>query len=203
MSKPVIQYYFAPSSPWSFMGHDRLAAIAKQANADIDIKPADMGRVFSASGGLPLAKRPPQRQAYRLQELRRWSAHLGVPLNVHPKFFPVDGDPASRLIIAARTVHGSQAAMNLTGAIMRGVWLEERNIADPEALAAIANLQELDGKQLLQAADTPAVQAEYMSNTDEAIAANVFGAPWYIVGEESFWGQDRLDFVARALNLPA
>jgi 2-hydroxychromene-2-carboxylate isomerase len=203
MSKQTVQYYFAPPSPWSYFGHARLADIAERAGAEVDIKPADMGRVFAASGGLPLAKRPPQRQAYRLQELRRWSAHLGMPLNLQPKFFPVDGDPASRLIIAARTVHGSQAAMKLTGAIMRAVWAEERNIADPEVLALIADMQELDGKQLLQAADTPAVQAEYVRNTDEAIAANVFGAPWYIVGGESFWGQDRLEFVARALNLPA
>jgi 2-hydroxychromene-2-carboxylate isomerase len=111
----------------------------------------------------------------------------------------VDGDPASCLIIAARTAHGNQAAMKLAGAIMRAVWAEERNIADPEVLAAIANMQDLDGKQLLQAAETPAVQAEYERNTDEAIAANVFGAPWYIVGDEHFWGQDRLEFVERAL----
>src|SRR6476620_493602 len=98
-----------------------------------------MGRVFAASGGLPLAKRPPQRQAYRLQELRRWSAFLNMPLNVQPKYFPVSGDPASCLIIAANTAYGSQAAMKLTGAIMRAVWVEERNIADPEVLIAIAN----------------------------------------------------------------
>lgn len=203
MNKQTVQYYFAPPSPWAYLGHARFAAIAKAAQAEVDIKPADIGRVFSVSGGLPLAKRPPQRQAYRLQELKRWSEHLNMPLNLHPKFFPVSGDPAACLIIAARTAHGTDAAMNLAGAIMRAVWAEERNIADADTLVAIANMQELDGKQLLQASETPAIQAEYTRNTDEAIAANVFGAPWYIVGGENFWGQDRLDFVERALNKSA
>jgi 2-hydroxychromene-2-carboxylate isomerase len=203
MSKQIVQYYFAPPSPWSYLGHKRFADILERAGAEVAVKPADMGRVFSVSGGLPLAKRPPQRQAYRLQELRRWSEFLKMPLNLNPKFFPVSGDPASCLIIAANTAYGSQAAMNLTGAIMRAVWVEERNIADPDVLTTIANTLEMDGKQLLQASETPTVQAEYVRNTDEAIAASVFGAPWYIVGEESFWGQDRLGFVARALNLEA
>lgn len=192
-------YYFSPPSPWSYFGHDRFVAIAKKHGAQIDLKPCDFGKVFSVSGGLPLAKRAPQRQAYRLVELKRWSEFLKMPINLHPKFFPVPGDAASKLIIAAKLAHGGDAALNLTGAIMRGVWAEEKNIADSDTLIAIANALGHDGKALVKSSETASVQAEYDRYTDEAIAANVFGAPWYVVDGEGYWGQDRLDFVDRAL----
>lgn len=192
-------YYFAPPSPWSYLGHDRFVAIAKRHGAQINLKPCDFGKIFNVSGGLPLAKRPPQRQAYRLVELKRWSEFLKMPLNLHPKFFPVPGDAASKLIIATKLAHGADAALHLTGAIMRGVWADEKNIADNETLIAIANTFEHDGKALLKSSETASVQAEYDRYTDEAIAANVFGAPWYAIDGEGYWGQDRLDFVDRAL----
>lgn len=196
----TVDYYFAPPSPWAYLGHERFTAIAKKAGAQVNIKPADIGRVFSVSGGLPLAKRPAQRQAYRLVELKRWSEFLGIPLTLQPKFFPVSGDPAAKIIIAAQLAHGTEAAMKLAGAVMRAVWAEERNIADADTLIAIANECGHDGRNLEKSAQTASVQAEYDRNTDEAIAANVFGAPWYVVDGENFWGQDRLDFVERALN---
>jgi 2-hydroxychromene-2-carboxylate isomerase len=193
-------YYFAPPSPWAYLGHDRFVAMTKKAGVTVNVKPCDISKVFNASGGLPLAKRPPQRQAYRLLELKRWSEHLGRPLNIHPKFFPVPGDPAARLIIATRLAHGTDTALAVTGAIMRGVWADERNIADADTLTLIANECGLDGKSLLKSSETASVQAEYDLNTEEAMAASVFGAPWYVVDSEGFWGQDRLDFVERALN---
>lgn len=191
------EYYFGPQSPWTYLGHDRLVALAQQYGVQIEIKPCDLGKIFNASGGLPLAKRPPQRQAYRLVELQRWSAHLGMPLNPQPKFFPVPGDPAARLIIAAKLAHGTGAALALTGAVMRALWAEERNIADADTLAALADACGHDGKALLKSSETASVQAEYDRFTEEAIAANVFGSPWYVVDGEGFWGQDRLDFVER------
>ncbi|MEC5217036.1 2-hydroxychromene-2-carboxylate isomerase [Actimicrobium sp. GrIS 1.19] len=199
MSK-VCEYFFAPQSPYAYLGHARLVAIAKATNARIEIRPCDLGRVFSGSGGLPLAKRAPQRQAYRLIELQRWSEFLGLPMNIQPKYFPVSGDAAARLIIATQIALGTDTAMTLTGAIMTAVWVDEKNIADTDTLVGIANLLELDGKSLMKSSDTPAVQAEYDRHTDAAMAANVFGAPWYVVDGEGYWGQDRLDFVERALN---
>jgi len=193
------QYYFAPQSPWAYLGHARLMEIAKKHGASIEVKPCDLGRIFSQSGGLPLAKRPPQRQAYRLAELQRWSEYLNLPLNLQPKFFPVSGDAAARLIIAARLALGAEAALGLAGAIMRALWAEEKNIADPDTLLAIALDNELEGKQLLKSSETATVEAEYQQYTDDALAANVFGSPWYVVDGENFWGQDRLAFVERAL----
>jgi 2-hydroxychromene-2-carboxylate isomerase len=194
----LCEYFFAPQSPWSYLGHARLVALAKQYGVQVELKPCDLGKVFNVSGGLPLAKRPPQRQAYRLLELKRWSEHLQIPLNVHPKFFPVPGDASAKLIIATQLAHGTDAALNIAGAIMRAVWAEERNIGDTDTLIAIALECEHDAKVLLKSSETASVQSEYDRFTDEAIAANVFGAPWYVVDGEGFWGQDRLEFVERA-----
>ena len=195
----TVTYFLTPVSPWCYLGHERLVALAKARGAQIDIKPIDLGRVFSVSGGLPLSKRAPQRQAYRLAELARWAAFLNLPLNLQPKFFPAPPEQASRLIIAARTGLGDAAAERLAGAIMRALWAEEKNIADDATLVQLADLCGFDGRMLLKSAETTGVQEQLDKNTDEAIAANVFGSPWYVVDGEGYWGQDRLDFVERAL----
>ncbi|MDQ2990816.1 MAG: DsbA family protein, partial [Pseudomonadota bacterium] len=145
MSK-TIQYFLAPHSPWTYLGHDRFVAIAKAAGAQVDIKPFDLGKVFGTSGGLPLAKRAPQRQAYRLLELARWSEQLGLPLNAQPTFFPIPPDPAAKLIIAARTSLGADAALDVAGAVMRALWADDWNIADDDSLALIAGGCGLDGR---------------------------------------------------------
>jgi 2-hydroxychromene-2-carboxylate isomerase len=196
----TVTYFLTPQSPWVYLGHARLVALAKANDAVIDIKPIDLGKVFSVSGGLPLSKRAPQRQSYRLLEMARWAAHLQLPLNPQPKFFPVPPEQASRLIIAARTSLGPDVALDLTGAILRALWAEDKNIADDATLVQVADLCGLDGRMLLKSSETTGVQEQLDKNTDEAIAANVFGAPWYIVDGEPFWGQDRLDFVERALQ---
>ncbi len=199
MSKTV-EYFLAPQSPWAYLGHPRFMDIVRQTGAKVLLKPADVNKVFSVSGGVPVAQRPAQRQAYRLDELRRWSAHLQRPLNLHPKFFPVNGEPGAKLMIAALQANGTEAALALAGALGSAVWAEEKNIADPETLADIANGLGLDGAALLALSAGEAVAADYACNTEDAIAANVFGVPWYRVDGEGFWGQDRLDFVERLLK---
>jgi 2-hydroxychromene-2-carboxylate isomerase len=172
--------------------------MASQYGVHIDLRPCDIGKVFNASGGLPLVKRAPQRQAYRLVELQRWSQHLEIPLILQPKFFPVPPDLAAKLIIATQLAHGTATALALTGAIMAALWAEDRNIADVDTLANIAINLDLDGKALLKSAETASVQSEFDQYTDKALEANVFGSPWYVFEGEGFWGQDRLDFVERA-----
>jgi len=195
----TITYFLTPVSPWAYLGHQRLIALAKARDAQVDIKPIDLGKVFSVSGGLPLSKRAPQRQAHRLTELARWAAHLNLPLIAQPKSFPVPPEQASKLIIAARTTLGAEHALELAGALMHALWAEDKNIADDATLVQIADLCGFDGRMLLKSAETAGVQEQLDKNTDEAIAANVFGSPWYIVDGEGYWGQDRLDFVERAL----
>jgi 2-hydroxychromene-2-carboxylate isomerase len=195
----VCEYFFAPHSPFAYLGHARLVAMAKQHQVQITLKPFDLSKVFGQSGGLPLAKRAPQRQAYRLKELARWSSFLEVPMHLQPTYFPVQSDAAARLIIATQLAHGTSAALDLTGAIMRGIWAEQKNLADNDTLLGITNELGHDGLSLLKSSETASVQAEFDRFTEEATTANVFGAPWYIIDGEGYWGQDRLDFVERAM----
>ncbi|MQA22972.1 2-hydroxychromene-2-carboxylate isomerase [Rugamonas rivuli] len=199
MSK-VCQYFFATHSPWTYLGHERFVAMARQHGVQVEVRPVDLGKVFGVSGGVPLAKRAPQRQAYRLVELTRWSEFLGIPLNVQPKFFPVSPELSNRMVIAARLTHGVDVALALSFAVMRGLWAEDKNIGDEETLVQIAGSCGLDGKALIKSAETASVQAEYDRNTEDATAASVFGSPWYVLDGESFWGQDRLDFLERAMQ---
>lgn len=196
----TVDYFIAPQSPWTYLGHERFVAIAKKHGAQVLLKPCDVNKVFAATGGVPVSQRPPQRQAYRLAELTRWSKHLGMPLTLHPKFFPVSGEPGAKLIIAAQHAAGTDKALELLGALGRACWAEEKNIADADTLAAVANGIGLDGAALLKLAEGEAVAADYARNTEDAIAANVFGVPWYRVDGEGFWGQDRLEFVEQALQ---
>lgn len=196
----AVDYYLAPQSPWTYLGHARFAHMARQAGATVRVLPVDLGgKIFPISGGLPLPKRAPQRQAYRLVELRRFSEHLGVPLNLQPRYFPVDGDAAARLIFAVDQYEGSDAAMRITGAVLTAVWAQERNIADADVLAELMREQGLDAAAQ-EASRSPAVQARYEACTQQAIEQGVFGAPSYVIDGEIFWGQDRLDFVERRLR---
>jgi len=195
----TIDYYFAPNSPWTYLGHARFAEIAKAANAKINVLPVDLGgKVFPVSGGLPLAKRAPQRQAYRLVELKRFSEYLNQPMNLQPNYFPVNPDDAAQLIIAVDQLDGTDAAMRMAGRILRGVWVDQRNIADARDLAKILAEEGLPARRLDDAM-TQAVHERYEADTERAIAAGVFGAPSYVVDGELFWGQDRLDFLQRRL----
>jgi len=136
MSKNV-DYYFTPVSPFTYLGHARFVAIARARHATIGVKPVDLGRVFPVSGGLPLRQRAPQRQAYRLVELKRWSSFLQMPLNPQPAHFPVPADLAAKWVLAVLE-RGTQPALDFTGALGRAIWAEDRNIADRDTLAAIA-----------------------------------------------------------------
>ena len=194
-----IDYYLAPQSPYAYLGHARFAAIAQAAGAAIRVLPVDLGgKVFPVSGGLPLAKRAPQRQAYRLLELKRFSEWLDVPLVLQPKYFPVNADDAAKLIIAVDLKDGTQAAMKIAGAVMRAVWLQERNIADEAVLVALLAEQGLSALRL-EEAHSQTVHQRYEVDSQLAIDAGVFGAPSYVIDGEIFWGQDRLDFVQRRL----
>lgn len=194
-----VDYYFAPQSPWAYLGHQRFHNILKKSGAAVRVMPFDLGgKVFPISGGLPLGQRAPQRQAYRLTELERFSKWLGAPLHLKPTFFPVSGDDAAKLIIAVDMAVGTDAAMNISGAILSAVWSQQRNIADEKTLAELLHEQHLPAACLEQTY-SQAVHERYESYTQMAIDAGVFGAPSYVLADEIFWGQDRLDFVERAL----
>ena len=158
-----------------------------------------MPDVYAASGGILLGQRSWQRQAYRIEELKRWRAKLAIPVNIEPKFFPADIDLASCVVIAAQGL-GLPVA-DLVNAIMRAVWAEDRNVADPATIADIVTVQGLDAASLLAAAATEPVRAEYRANTGRALDAGVFGSPFYSFNGKMFWGQDRLDMLEEAIVL--
>jgi carboxymethylenebutenolidase len=195
----TVDYYLAPTSPWTYLGHERFVRIAAAAGAQVRVLPFDLGKVFPVSGGLPLPKRAPQRQAYRLVELRRFSQWLGMPLNLQPKFFPAPGDDAARLIIAVGQADGVQAGLKIAGAILAAVWAQERDIASSDTLATLLAECGLPPQRLAQSREA-AVQQQYDANTQAAIDNGVFGSPTYAVDGELFWGQDRLDFLERELS---
>jgi 2-hydroxychromene-2-carboxylate isomerase len=163
------------------------------------VKPVDYGKIFPISGGLPLKQRALQRQAYRMVELRRFRDHLGVPLNLEPKYFPVPAEAAAFLIIETDRAHGVQKAMTLAGALLTACWAEERNISDAQTLAQVASEQGLDAGALQKGSDE--ARGAFEAYTQEAIARQVFGAPTYRYRDVLFWGQDRLDFLERALKV--
>jgi 2-hydroxychromene-2-carboxylate isomerase len=193
----IVDYFFTPVSPWTYLGGARLDAIIRKHGAELRCKPCDYGKVFPVSGGLPVAQRPKQRQAYRLVELERWRDHLGIPLNPQPRHFPVPSDLAARTIVAVKQ-SGANPGI-LANALLRAVWAEERDISDRPTVVAVCGDCGLDGKAMIEAADGTAARAEFTANTEEAIARQVFGAPTYIYLDKLYWGQDRLDFLERAL----
>jgi 2-hydroxychromene-2-carboxylate isomerase len=196
-----IDYYLAPQSPWVYLGHLRFWDLARKAGARIHVRPVDLGAVFPATGGLPLPKRAPQRQAYRLLELRRYAEFLHAPINIQPKYFPVSGDAAAKLIIAVDQKDGADAAMHIADAIQRAVWVEERNIGSEATLAELLAERELPAARL-EESHSQAVHEQYELDSQSAIEAGVFGVPSYVVDGEIFWGQDRLDFLQRRLAQP-
>ena len=193
----VITYYFWTISDWAYFGAERLEAVARRHGVAIDYRPVDLPKVYARTGGILLGQRSRQRQDYRIAELKRWKARLGIPLNIEPKYFPVDQDPSSRLIIAAK--RAGLPLGPLTHAIMRGMWAEDRDIADDKTLKDIASPFVPDTDGLLAASKTAEVQAEYERYTAQAPADGVFGSPFYLYGADIFWGQDRLDFLDEAL----
>jgi 2-hydroxychromene-2-carboxylate isomerase len=196
---PTVDYFLAPQSPWTYLGHERFVRLARDAGAHVRVRPIDLGKIFPVSGGLPLGKRAPQRQAYRLVELQRFSEHLGIPLHLQPRHFPVAGDDAARLIAAVDRHDGTDAALRIAGAILAAVWAQQRDIASADILATLLAESGLAPERLAQSRE-PAVQQAYEAHTRSAIDAGVFGSPCYVVDGEIFWGQDRLDFVQRKLQ---
>jgi len=197
MSQRRIDYYMTVTSPWTFLGHEEFTQIVTEANVSVAVKPVDFGAVFKVSGGLPLPERPKQRQRYRLFELQRWRRKRGIPLNLHPKFFPADPTLGNAAVLAA--AEEGLDAMALADQLMRGVWCEDANVADPEFVRASAQAVGIDGDALLAKAGSDKIATRYAALTEEAKAAAVFGAPFYIIDGEPFWGQDRLDFVRDTL----
>tara|TARA_Y100001934_G_scaffold283385_1_gene402702 strand:- start:1212 stop:1874 length:663 start_codon:yes stop_codon:yes gene_type:complete len=197
----TIEYYLSLNSPWSFLGGARLHDIATQSGIKVDVRPVDAGQVFPVSGGLPLPKRAPQRQAYRLLDLDRWRKHLDIPLILDPENFPSDESQAARLVCAAGLQGGD--ALALATRFGESIWVHDESFADADVRARCVSGVGLDFDALNALAASDEVTQKLKSFTDEAIAKQVFGMPTYIYDGEMFWGQDRIDFLQRAVIMKA
>ncbi|MBC7479677.1 MAG: 2-hydroxychromene-2-carboxylate isomerase [Pseudorhodobacter sp.] len=185
-----IDYFFATISPFCYLAGSRLEALAERQGATVRYVPINAPALFPRTGGQVLAERHDSRKEYRVQELRRWAARLGVPLDLKPAHFPVNPAPSSYAVIAAAKIGGGDLA-GLVQAFPRAVWAEGRNIAEDEVVQEIVAAHGFDPKAvdrgMFAAADT------YGSNLEEAVLRGVFGVPFYLVGDERFFGQDRLE----------
>lgn len=196
----ALDYYFVLNSPWSYLAARQLGGLVDRTGAALRLRPVQLPKLFAATGGLQLRDRPPARQAYRLQELARWSQHLGVPMHLQPTHFPADERLAVGTVLAA--IEAGRDALPLAVAFGQALWTDNRNLADDAVVADVLAALQQPASLLAEARD-PRHDATLAANTEAAIAANVFGVPSCVIGNEVFWGQDRLDFVERALISPA
>jgi 2-hydroxychromene-2-carboxylate isomerase len=194
----VVECFYTLSSPWMYLGGPQLMQILRRHNARLVLRPYDFREVVPANGGIPLRTRPEARQRYHALELDRWRRHLKLPLNLRPRHYPpTDQRPAGRMVMAAQA--RGMDAMLLSHALLRALWAEERDIADPAERARIAEECGLPGRELVGAEDSPAVLGEWARNNADAAARGVFGSPTFLCGDLWLWGQDRLFFLDAAL----
>lgn len=197
----TIECFYTLSSPWAYFGGPRLAQIAAKHGATVRLRPFDFQKIVPQTGGIPIRTRPEARRAYHDRELARWGAFLGMPVNPRPRHYPrdapMDNRAATRAVIAAQQL--GLDAMRLSHAILQALWAEERETKTREAIAVIAREAGLDPARLFDPALDAEVAREFAANDAAALEAGVFGSPTYVLRGEPFWGQDRLEFVDRAL----
>jgi 2-hydroxychromene-2-carboxylate isomerase len=194
----VIDYYFSVLSDWAYMGGERLELLARRYQIKINHMPMRLGMIYANTGGILLQQRSKQRQDYRVTELVRWSQHLGIPIDLFPKYYPTDDQLSSCMIIAAKQA-GADAGL-LANAILRAIWAQNRDISDSATLRMIADGLGMDGTALLKAAVEHEIITTFDTFTKEAAERGVFGSPFYIFQDDLFWGQDRLQFLEQGLR---
>lgn len=192
-----ISYYFSLVSPWTYLGHAAFLEVAARHGCTVAWRPVPLRSVFDETGGLPLPKRHPVRQRYRLLELQRWRERRNLPMVLQPKHFPYDPSLADRVVIAIADAGGDPAGF--AGAVLAALWARDEDPSGPEALAALAEAAGFDGRALLAAAESDAMRRRYEAGFAEAVEAGVFGAPSYVLDGEVFWGQDRVELLDAAL----
>ncbi|OJW21758.1 MAG: hypothetical protein BGO51_18440 [Rhodospirillales bacterium 69-11] len=194
-----VDYYASLNSPWTHLGAARIERMTADHGASLRIWPVDFGTIFPASGGLPLPKRAPQRQAYRMMELKRWRDHLGIPIRLEPKYFPAQEQLAACCTIAVRETIGDAEAIRLAHRVLKALWEEDKDTGDRATLSDLIAQVGLDADRVLTLGADPRWAEKRTADTRAALDRGVFGAPSYVIGDEIFWGQDRLEFVERRL----
>lgn len=193
-----VEYFFAPVSGFAYLGHRAILDIAAAAGAEVIFRPFDIQALFTAQGTVPPPMQGDLRLSYRREDMVRWAARRGLPLNPVPAHWPVTSVPACKAIIAAAAL-GHDAGL-ASEAFLAGIWAEDRNLADPAELGALLDKRGLPGAEILAGSKAPEVNAALQSYAEAAREAGVFGSPTYIIDGVRFFGQDRLEFVSEALT---
>lgn len=197
MSKQV-DYYFTSLSPYTYLGHTVFLELTNETQTSIRFKPVILGQVFADSGALPLAQRPKSRQAYRLVEIQRWAKKRDLPINLHPAFFPTDPSLADKCVIAIQ--ESGNDASTFLGSVLAACWAEDKNISDETVIRDILTSLDFAADKIIMQAQSEQTANIYQQNTDEAIQQGVLGAPSYVLNNEQFWGQDRLELLSDSLR---
>jgi 2-hydroxychromene-2-carboxylate isomerase len=193
-----IDYYFSLQSPWAYIGHKLFREVASTYDLEVNHKPVVLVDLFSETGGLPLMKRHPVRQRYRLIELQRWRDKRGLTFHLQPANWPFNARLADGLVVAA--IEASLDPDPFLRRAFAAVWEDQLNLADSATLVKLADDSGLPGKQLVERSGTEEIGNIYEQNRQDALAADVFGSPAYVLDGEVFWGQDRIELLVDALK---
>lgn len=197
-TKRQLDFYFSFISLYTYIGYEAFEALVQKYDLEVNYKPIDLHAVFSASGGLPVSKRPPQRQAYRFVEMQRWAIARNIPLVLKPQHHPSDPVIGHRMLIAAmaKKLDVNEFIRNA----LKILWVDDLDIKDAKVMVDVANKSGLNGELLLKESTNPQIDIEIERLTAEAVARQVFGTPFFFYRDEPFWGQDRLDLIEDAIK---
>jgi 2-hydroxychromene-2-carboxylate isomerase len=193
-----VDYYFSLQSPWAYIGHRIFREVADTYDLKVNHKPVVLVDLFSETGGLPLMKRHPVRQRYRMAELQRWRDKRGLNFHLRPANWPFNARLADGVVIAA--IEAGHDPDPFLRRAFAGVWEDQLDLTDPATLAKMADDSGLPGQQLVERSGSDQISAAYEQNRQDALAADVFGSPVYVLDGEVFWGQDRIELLADALK---
>ncbi len=198
----TITYYYAAHSAYAYLGAAELTRIARNAGAKVIHKPMDLRAVMPAAGSQPMAQRSASHMDYFFRrEIDRWAEHRGIPMmHKTPTHHANDINFANCVLIAA--IEADLDIDSLSEEMLRAHWVDDADVASREDLTKICQAVGIDAAPLFEAAESDAIKEIYARNTQESIDLGLFGSPAYVVGEDMFYGQDRLDMVARALVKP-
>ena len=194
----TIDYYFTSSSPYAYLGHEEIRSVAGRHNVKLNPIPVDLSVVWAVSGQVPLAKRPKIRQDYRRIDLQRVAQRRELPLNVEPKFFPVDGSFADLCAVALIAL--GESPVDFMEKVFTGIWVRDEDISDRVQIEAYLKALGFDADAVIAKAQTPDSAATRKANSDAAVAASIPGVPGYVLSGEPFFGQDRIDDLEHALD---
>jgi 2-hydroxychromene-2-carboxylate isomerase len=193
----AVEFYFDVGSPAAYLAWTQLPKIAQQADWEIEYRPFLLGGVFQATGNRSPMEVPAKGQ-YLQDDLQRFARRYGVPFRHNPHF-PINTLTLMRGALGLQ-MREPQRMVPYVDAVYRAIWVDGKDMNDPATVAGVLQQAGFAPDKLLALAQDPAVKDQLKVVTQEAVARGVFGAPTFFVGDQMFWGQDRLDFVKEALQ---